>query len=121
MIKHKTGVWGEIFAARYLRDNGYDILSSNYVCRFGELDIVAFKDETVCFVEVKTRNENTATRPMEAVDESKQKRLEMAAKSFLSSAKIDAETRFDVCEVYLDDNDAFCNINYIKNAFQVMK
>ena len=121
MIKHKTGVWGEIFAARYLRDNGYEILSSNYVCRFGELDIVAVKNKTVCFVEVKTRNENTKIRPMEAVDEGKQKRLELAAKSFLSSAKIDAVTRFDVCEVYLDDSYTLCGINYIENAFQVMK
>lgn len=121
MIKNKTGVWGEIFATRYLRDNGYDILSSNYVCRFGELDLVAVKDKTVCFVEVKTRNRNTNIRPMEAVDEGKQKRMEMAAKSFLSSAKINSETRFDVCEVYLDDNCALSDINYIKNAFQVMR
>ena len=121
MIKHKTGVWGEVFAARYLRDNGYEILSSNYVCRFGELDIVAYKNKTVCFVEVKARNKNTGIRPMEAVDEGKQKRLEMAAKSFLSAVKIDAVTRFDVCEVYLDDNHSLCSINYIENAFQVMK
>ena len=121
MIRNKTGVWGEIFAARYLRDNGYDILSSNYVCRFGELDIVALKDGTVCFVEVKTRNRNTGIRPMEAVNEVKQKRVIMAAESFLSSAKINAEARFDVCEVYLDDNNALCNINYIKNAFQVIE
>ena len=121
MIKHKTGVWGEIYAARYLRDNGYDILSSNYVCRFGELDIVALKNKTVCFVEVKTRNKETKIRPMEAVDEGKQKRLEMAAKSFLSSAKINAVARFDVCEVYLDDNYSLTGINYIENAFQVIK
>lgn len=120
MIKNKTGVWGEIFAARYLRDNGYDIISSNYVCRFGELDIVAVKDKIMCFVEVKTRNISTKFRPMEAVDEGKQKRLEMAAKSFLAAAKISTESRFDVCEVYLDDNDSLCNINYIKNAFQVI-
>ncbi len=121
MIKHKTGVWGEIFAARYLRDNGYDILSSNYVCRFGELDIVACKNKTVCFVEVKARNKDAKIRPMEAVDVGKQKRLEMAAKSFLSATKIDAVTRFDVCEVFLDDGYALCGINYIENAFQVMK
>ncbi|MBQ4603789.1 MAG: YraN family protein [Clostridia bacterium] len=121
MIRNKVGVWGEVFAARYLRDNGYDILSSNYVCRFGEIDIIAEKDGVISFVEVKTRNRNTSVRPMEAVDEGKQKRLEMSAKSFLSAAKINAETGFDVCEVYLDDNCKLCGINYIKNAFQVMR
>ena len=117
MIKNKTGVWGEIFAARYLRDNGYKILASNYVCRFGELDLVACKNDLTCIVEVKTRNENTRIRHMEAVDEGKRQRLEMAAKSFLSTFEIKSETRFDVCEVYLDDNSRLSGINYIKNAF----
>ncbi len=117
MIKNKTGVWGEVYAARYLRKNGYEILDANYVCRFGELDIVARKGGTVCIVEVKTRNEKTQISPMEAVDEGKRKRLEMAAKSFLSHIKMMAETRFDVCEVFVDDNDALVRINYIENAF----
>ncbi len=118
MIRNKTGVWGEIFAARYLRDNGYEIISSNYLCRFGEIDIVAEKDGIIHFVEVKTRNKDSSVRPMEAVDENKQKRLELAAKNFLSSAKIDCQTRFDVCEVYVDDNDLLVNLNYIRNAFE---
>ncbi len=117
MIKNKTGVWGETYASRYLRDNGYKILGANYVCRFGELDLVAEKGGTVCFIEVKTRNEKTEIRPMEAVDEGKKSRLEMAAKSFLSRAKMIASTRFDVCEVYVDNNDALVGINYIENAF----
>lgn len=117
MIKNKTGVWGEIYAARYLRDNGYAILSSNYVCRFGEIDIVASQNQTLCFVEVKTRNEKTQISPMEAVDEGKRQRVEMAAKSFLSISKMSGEMRFDVCEVLVDDNNGLCSINYIKNAF----
>ena len=117
MIRNKTGVWGEIYAARYLRDRGYSLLSSNYVCRFGEIDIIAEKRGTVCFVEVKTRNKKTEIRPMEAVDEGKRRRLEMTAKSFLSYAKLKSRVRFDVCEVYVDDNDGLSRINYIENAF----
>lgn len=118
MIKNKTGVWGEVYAARYLRDNGYKILTANYVCRFGELDIVAEKHGVVCVVEVKTRNKNTAVRPMEAVDEGKQRRLESATKHFMAAIKIKSEMRFDVCEVLVDDFDRLHSINYIKNAFQ---
>ena len=118
MIRNKTGVWGEIFAARYLRDNGYSILTSNYVCRFGELDIVAKKGKKIFVVEVKTRNKNTAISPMEAVDAHKRSALEAAAKSFISLTKIDGEIQFDVCEVFLDDNMKLADINYIENAFQ---
>lgn len=117
MIRNKTGVWGEIFAARYLRDRGYRILTSNYVCRFGELDIVASKKDLICIVEVKTRNQNTLISPMEAVDAGKRSRIESAAKQFMSYAKIKSEVRFDVCEVFLDDSLQLCGINYIKNAF----
>lgn len=117
MIRNKTGAWGETYAARYLRDNGYRILSANYLCRFGELDLVAEKGGTVCFVEVKTRNRNTEISPMEAVDDGKRQRLKMTAKSYLSYAKMICATRFDVCEVYVDDNNSLVRINYIENAF----
>ena len=117
MIRNKTGVWGEIFTSRYLRDRGYSILSSNYVCRFGEADIIAQKGDTVCFVEVKTRNEKTEIRPMEAVDAGKMGRLRMTAKYFLSFTKIEAQARFDVCEVYVDGSNRLVDINYIENAF----
>ena len=118
MIKNKTGVWGELYTARYLRDNGYKILTSNYVCRFGELDLVALKNGIICIVEVKTRNKNTPVNPGEAVDSNKRSRLESAAKSFLSATKMKSEVRFDVSEVLLDDDMKLFSINYIKNAFQ---
>lgn len=117
MIRNKTGVWGEVYTSRYLRDRGYKILSTNYVCRFGEIDIVAQTGGILCFVEVKTRNQKTEIRPMEAVDEGKTERLRMTAKSFISFSKAVGEVRFDVCEVYLDDNNVLVSINYIENAF----
>lgn len=117
MIRNKTGVWGEIHTARYLRDRGYKILTSNYVCRFGELDLVALKDGIICIVEVKTRNKNTAVSPGEAVDSGKRSRLESAAKSFMAAFKMKSEMRFDVSEVLLDDEMKLFSINYIKNAF----
>ncbi len=117
MIRNKTGVWGEIFVSRYLRDREYEILSTNYVCRFGEADVIARKDGVVCFVEVKTRNEKTTVRPVEAVDERKTERLMLTAKNFMSFTKISAQPRFDVCEVYLDDNNKLVSINHIEDAF----
>ena len=117
MIRNKTGVWGEIFASRYLRDRGYEILSTNYVCRFGEIDVIGHKDGVICFVEVKTRNEKTTVRPVEAVDEGKEERLRLTSRNFMAFTKTDAQPRFDVCEVYLDDNNKPVNINYIENAF----
>lgn len=117
MIKNKSGVWGEVYTARYLRDRGFDILSANYSCRFGEIDIIASVKNTVCFIEVKARNKSTGIRPMEAVDEGKQKRVHLTAQHFMAYSKLKCNIRFDVSEVYLNDDDTLEKINYIENAF----
>lgn len=117
VIKNKTGVWGEVYAARWLRDHGWHILTTNYACRFGELDVVAARDGVIAFVEVKTRDRTAALRPMEAVDEHKQARLTQTAKHFLRTCKVEGVLRFDVCEVYLADGRDLVRINYMENAF----
>ena len=71
MIKHttkKTGDRGEDYTAAYLKKNGYKILSRNYRKSYGEIDIIASKGKTICFVEVKTRHSGTLSQPYEAVD-----------------------------------------------------
>lgn len=118
MIKEKSGIWGEIFAARYLRDNGMKIISSNYYTRFGEIDLIASEGGYLCFIEVKTRNVNTAVRPYEAVDANKIRRITLTAKSFIAMSKYDLQPRFDVIEVLLNDSLALASINYIRNAFE---
>lgn len=58
MNKAVTGKLGELAAGRYLRENGYEIITANYRCRLGEIDIIAKQNKYICFVEVKTRSEN---------------------------------------------------------------
>ncbi len=117
MIKNKVGVWGEIFAVRYMRKNGYKILTTNYVSRFGEVDIIAEKGRLVCFVEVKTRTNDPLFRPADAVDEGKQEKIAATSELFLSRLKMQKNVRFDVCEVWLDDEMKLLKLNYIENAF----
>ena len=114
---NKTGVWGEVYAARYLRDNGYKIITSNYRSRLGEIDIIAQKDKNICFVEVKARGENPIAEPMEAVDAAKQSRIIATSKLFLKAYEYKLQPRFDVCEVRLNGNFEIIKINYIENAY----
>ena len=53
MNKAVTGKLGELAAGRYLRENGYEIITANYRCRLGEIDIIAKQNKYICFVEVK--------------------------------------------------------------------
>ena len=66
------GAFGEQYAARFLREEGYEIWSANYKTDSGEIDIIALKDNIVCFVEVKTRQVGGMLSPATAVDIKKQ-------------------------------------------------
>ncbi|MBQ7596568.1 MAG: YraN family protein [Clostridia bacterium] len=120
MNVNKAGLWGEVYAARFLRDSGYDIIAGNYRCRMGEIDIIAGKDGVVCFVEVKTRGEDPMFRPMEAVDHHKRKRLVGAAQNYIRYEDKESPSRFDVIEITLDGEYKLLNINHIKDAFSAL-
>ena len=120
MIRNKTGIWGEIYTARYLRDKGCDILGSNFKCRFGEADIIASQGKNMFIVEVKTRDDSTSVRPMEAVDVNKMELLEKTAQVFINASGLtDLQPRFDVAEVYLNKEYELVSLNYIENAFHI--
>jgi len=114
-----SGDWGEALVADYLRDRGYQILSSKYRCRYGEIDLIARDGETLCFVEVKLRSNLDCGLPREFVTEGKKKRLRTTALFYLSAHDPDSVCRFDVAEVYADSacSEGHTRIEYIENAF----
>ena len=115
--KKAAGDRGEAEVARYLRQQGCTLLASQWRCRFGELDLVARdRQGTICFVEVKLRGAGAIALPREAVDARKQERLRAAAALYLSRHEIDAPARFDVAEVYAED-DGNLRVEYLEDAF----
>ena len=114
---NKSGLWGELYAAQYLRDEGYRIVTGNYRRRVGEIDIVAQKDNVVCFIEVKTSGVNPMYAPIEAVDEAKQSKIRATAGLFMRTAGEENEIRFDVIEVILDENYNKLQLKHTENAF----
>ena len=120
--RRKIGNVGERAAARYLRKNGYKILERNYVACGYETDIIAKRDETVSFVEVKTRTVGHESlkepRPASSVTPEKQRKLISCAKSFMSlNYTLKARMRFDVIEVMLDEQQRVQKINHLISAF----
>lgn len=119
MNKLTSGGLGEIYAARYLRDNKYDILGANFQCRHGEIDIIAEKDGYIVFIEVKTRSKGAVVSGKEAVDYNKQKKIITTAMVYLQTREIGLQPRFDVIEVIIKGGTDFKveKINHIINAF----
>lgn len=68
------GLWGEDKAVEFLKVKNYTILVRNYHSRFGEIDIIARKQNTIIFVEVKTRKNTAFGFPAEFVDYQKQQK-----------------------------------------------
>lgn len=83
MHNKNFGDRGESIACDYLTHNGYEILSRNFRSKFGEIDIVAKNNNTIYFVEVKTRSNLKKGMPYEAVNYRKQRQLHKAATYFL--------------------------------------
>jgi putative endonuclease len=110
--KKILGNSGEKQAAKFLKKQGYKILEKNFRCPFGEIDIIAKRDDTVAFVEVKTRTSDLFGQPMEAVQSDRRKRYIRSAKYYFAGKELDVIVRFDIIEVTPQ------SINHIENAFE---
>ncbi|MEE1187060.1 MAG: YraN family protein [Acutalibacteraceae bacterium] len=111
------GAKGEKLAEKYLKKHKYKIIFRNYQTRFGEIDIIAKKDNIIAFCEVKTRTPGALVSGKEAVDKYKQKRIIKTALDYISRFKPDLQPRFDVIEVVSDSKNS--EVEHIENAFEV--
>lgn len=118
-MRDRTGISGEEEAARYLKRKGYRILSRNYRCRLGEIDLVALKRGTLVFCEVKARNDKAFGEPFEAVSQYKQERLRRLAESYLleNRQKRELNYRFDVISILFANGGRVEELTHIENAF----
>ncbi|HKD42324.1 MAG TPA: YraN family protein [Myxococcaceae bacterium] len=110
------GCEGEDATAQMLEAQGYAIRSRNFRCRYGELDLVAEKDGTLCFVEVRMRSTAIWGDPSNSISWSKQRRVVKAALHYLLAYGLhDKMIRFDVVSVIGRGRHAV--LEHLPNAF----
>lgn len=85
MNSKELGKFGEDYAVKYLQREGYQVCCRNYKCLIGEIDIIAQKDQTLYFIEVKCRNHTAFGFPYEAVNKRKQHKIRKVAMNYLRS------------------------------------
>ena len=112
---NEIGKKGEVLAAKFLSEKGYSVLCTNWYYGKGEIDIIAKRNETMIFVEVKTRESNAFGEPETFVTKKKQRILVKTADAFIQSKNIDLESRFDVISVILGKNNF--EIHHFEDAF----
>jgi len=102
-----TGERGEREALFHLRKMGYTIVARRWknAKLWGDIDLVGWDGEWLCFIEVKTRGGRDAMSAEAAVDGEKQDMLRRMARAYLrgfpEKLRKDVRVRFDVVSVYL--------------------
>lgn len=111
----QRGRQAEDLAYRHLQRQGLRLISRNWRCRRGELDLVMLDGDTVVFVEVRYRRHNGWGGAIESIDWRKRQRLAIAAQLFLQSETRWASKpcRFDVVTLGHGRSD------WIRNAFEI--
>lgn len=102
-------------ARQYLLKKRYKILQTNWKLGNMEVDIVAQTKKTIVFVEVKTRSSEAFQLPEQAVDLRRQRRLTVAADSFMKQFPDKYEARFDIIAVVVSDGNT--EIRHTIDAF----
>ena len=118
MFKRKLdeGNRGEDIAAKFLADKGYKIIGRNFRIRGGEIDIIAIDNDTLVFIEVKTRTSNKFGTGLEAITYWKLKALIKSAEFYkLQHKNLPELMRIDAVIVMLDSFHEFDSIELVKN------
>ena len=118
--RRNLGIKGERAVEVLLKQQGYRILDRNFRSRFGEIDLIVTKGNSLVFVEVKTRSTNAFGFPEEAVDPKKQRQVRRMAAEYISKCGKKgyfSEIRFDVAAVTANSDGQVENIRILEGAF----
>ena len=111
------GSKGEKIAERYLRRRRFRIVTRNYRCPMGEIDLIALDGSIVVFVEVKTRGSAEHADPQDAVNSVKQLHLARTAEFFLRQTHSEhRQCRFDVVAI-TSSPESELHVEHLPDAF----
>ena len=120
--RQRRGNAAENLALEHLQSQGLELLTRNYRCRQGEIDLIMLDRSSLVFVEVRYRAGNSHGGALQSVDFRKQSKIILAALHYLQHHPAHARmaARFDVIGVsgVLSGKGDLARIDWIRNAFQ---
>ena len=116
--KKEVGQRGEDLAVDYIQNSGYTVLERNYRCKLGEVDIIARDNDTLVFIEVRTRSSIDFGLPQESINRRKRHQISKVALEYLTRKKLkNIPARFDVIAISLKGEKE--KVEHFKDAFEV--
>ena len=117
MKRSETGALGERIACDFLGKNGYEILENNYRCPEGEIDIIARQEDTLVFVEVRTKKSRLFGSPEESITLGKREKLRTLAQYYIQEHdNLPTDWRIDVVAIEMEKSCRITRIEIIENA-----
>ena len=109
----------EVLARDYLQKKGLKLLEQNYHSRFGEIDLIMFDRQVLCFIEVKFRKSNSFGGAISAIPVAKQQKIIKTAQCYIAATPAIAQKpmRFDALILQLGLTLPALNIEWIQSAF----
>lgn len=114
MGNDSRGEQAEALARRYLESQGLKLITQNYRCRFGEIDLIMRDGKTIVFTEVRLRKSNAFGGALASITRTKQQRILAAAQHYLSEQRGSPNCR---CDVVLLNDISEASIEWVQNAF----
>lgn len=117
MARHNVfGTEGELLAKTYLEGKDYEILDQNWIFKKAEIDLIAYKNSMLIFVEVKTRSKRSFAEPEDFVSQEKRRLMALAAEEYIHLMDHQYEVRFDIISILFDTSGKPV-IRHIEDAF----
>ena len=117
MKRRETGIRGEKLARDFLKKRGYRILETNYRCPEGEIDIITKHEDSLVFIEVRTKKSLEFGSPEESITLTKKERLRATASRYWQTHNdLPLLWRIDVVAVELNQKGELLRIELIENA-----
>jgi putative endonuclease len=111
------GKIGEEYALQYLISKGYKIIEQNWRAGRFELDIIAWHDSKIIFMEVKTRTGIQYGYPEESVDSNKEERIRKASSKYIYEHKHSGEIQFDILAILVNEKQELLEVRHLEDAF----
>jgi putative endonuclease len=118
----EIGALGESVAAHYLTTHGFEIIDRNVMRKTGEIDVIARKDDTLHFVEVKSilcmefPNANALRDeydPSANLHEAKIRRVARTSEWYVAEHEWEGDWQVDGCLVWLRIRDGMAHVAYL--------
>jgi len=112
----EAGNYGEELARQYLEKRGLTYMASNWLCKYGEVDLVMQDGSTRVFIEVKLRSRTSYAEGLEMVTTQKQEKIIRAVKHYQQEKDYWGDVRFDVVAISMDGDKP--SIEHVEYAFE---